>query len=174
MESPVPQAGPGRRWHTREDSGLRLDAEGRLWHDDEPIENARVALAFRQGLERDEQGRYLIRFGWDWAVLRVEDAPYQALGARVEGGRLALQLDDGREVVIGGERLSASAEGVLYASVPGKGGALEARFSRAAQGQLAELLDERDGQLVLRLDGQAHPSGERPPRAQGRGGSSGG
>lgn len=174
MPAPAPEPHPGRRWHTREDSGLRLDAEGRLWHDEEPIENPRVALAFRQGLEREAGGRYLIRFGWDWCVLQVEDAPYQVLGARVDGGKLALRLDDDREVSLDGTGLRASPEGVLYASVPGKGDGLEARFSRAAQGQLAPWLEEDGARLLLRLNDQVHPVGERSLPSQVRGGSSGG
>jgi hypothetical protein len=130
---------------------MRLDAEGRLWHDDELVENARVARAFRQGIERDPSGRYLIRFGWDWCVLAVEDAPFQALGVRSEAGQLILALDDGREVSVGGDALRSSAAGVLYARFPGRGGELEARLSRAAQGQLVPLLDEREGQAFVRL-----------------------
>jgi hypothetical protein len=149
------------RWHTREDSGLRLDAEGRLWHDAEPVENPRVARAFRQGLERDPQGRYLVRFGWDWCVIQVEDAPYQVLGVRPEGGALCLQLDDGREVQVPASALRASEAGVLYAQVPGRGGPLEARFSRAAQGQMAPLLEETDGAVALRLGEGLHPLAAR-------------
>ncbi len=157
MDAPRTHDAPGgRRWHTREDSGLRLDAEGRLWHDGERVENPRVALAFRQGIERDPTGRYLIRFGWDWCVLEVEDAPYQALGVRPEGTQLILALDDGREVGVGGDALRSSAAGVLYARFAGRGGEVEARLSRAAQGQLAPLLDERNGQVMVRLGGQEH------------------
>jgi hypothetical protein len=131
-----------RRWHTREDSGIRLDAEGRFWHDDDLIENPNVLRAFHQGLERDEHGRTLLRFGWDWCVIQVEDTPYQVLGLRIDGEHLLLRLDDGRELTLSSEALSVSVEGVLYARVIGRGGEMEARFSRAAQGQLTELLEE--------------------------------
>ena len=69
-----------KRWHTREDSGIRLDAEGRFWHDDELIENANVSRAFLRGLERAPDGRWMVRFGWDWAFIQIDDAPYQVLG----------------------------------------------------------------------------------------------
>jgi hypothetical protein len=147
------------RWHTREDSGIRLDAEGRFWHDGEPIANANVSRAFHRGLERADDGRWLVRFGWDWAYIQLDDAPYQVLGLAHAPERITLRLDDETEEALLPSTLRASGEGVLYAQV--KAGAAEARFSRAAQGQLADVLDERDGRLVLRLGDATHPIGAR-------------
>lgn len=138
-----------KRWHTREDSGIRLDAEGRFWHDGELIENANVARAFHRGLERAPDGRYLVRFGWDWAYVRVDEAPYQVLGLARDGASVQLRLDDETEEPLDPRSLFVSGAGVLYAKV--KSGQGEARFSRAAQGQLANLLEEREGQLVFTL-----------------------
>ena len=38
------------RWHTREDSGLRIDRQGQWWHDDEKIEHPNIIEAFNRGL----------------------------------------------------------------------------------------------------------------------------
>ncbi|MHB1846032.1 MAG: DUF1285 domain-containing protein [Deltaproteobacteria bacterium] len=133
----------GRR-HTREDSGLRLDREGRFWHDGELVRNARIAEAFHRGLEPGEDGRFVVRFGWDWAFVEVEDAPYQLLGVRPDGGLLVVDLDDGRSERILPTDLRLSEDGILYARV--RSGRCDARFTRAAQGQLAPWLEpEGDG-----------------------------
>ena len=136
-----------KRWHTREDSGIRLDADGRFWHDGELIENANVSRAFHRGLERAPDGRWMVRFGWDWAFIQIDDAPYQVLGISL-GDPIRIRLDDESEEPLDPGSLRASSEGVLYARV--KQGA-DARLSRAAQGQLAPLLHERAGKLVLRM-----------------------
>ena len=133
-----------KRWHTREDSGIRLDAEGRFWHDGEPISNANVARAFHRGLKRFHDGRFIVTFGWDHAFIQVDDAPYQVLGL-APGSVITLRLDDETEEPLDPASLCASPEGVVYARV--KQGSAETRFSRAAQGQLAAFLVERDGQL---------------------------
>ena len=159
-----------KRWHTREDSGIRLDAEGGFWHDGERIENTNVSRAFHRGLERAPDGRWMVRFGWDWAYIQVDDAPYQVLGLSMDGARIQLRLDDETEEPLDPSTLATSDEGVLYAQV--KQGA-EARLSRAAQGQLADALEERDGRLVLRLGARAfevgvrNPSPAPPPRGRG-------
>lgn len=150
---------PGARWHTREDSGLRLDADGQLWHDDARIENANVARAFHRGLERAPDGRYLIRFGHDWAFIEVDDAPYQVLGLSISDEAVTLRLDDETEVALDPGALSVSEAGVLYAVVRGD---CEARFSRAAQGQLGPLLEALGGAWVLRMGGAAFAVGARP------------
>ncbi|MBS2030036.1 MAG: DUF1285 domain-containing protein [Deltaproteobacteria bacterium] len=142
-----------KRWHTREDSGIRLDAEGQFWHDDEPIENANVSRAFHRGLKRAPDGKWIVTFGWDWAYIQVDDAPYQVLGISL-GDPIQLRLDDETEEPLDPATLRASAEGVLYARVKHGG---DARLSRAAQGQLAPLLHERDGKLLLKLGEREFP-----------------
>lgn len=160
-----------KKWHTREDSGIRLDAEGRFWHDGGLVENQNVARAFHRGLERAPDGRYLVRFGWDWAYLAVDEAPYQVLGLARDAARITLRLDDETEEPLDPTTLFVSEAGVLYARV--KAGQGEARFSRAAQGQLADLLEERAGRLVFTWGELPIPSRapERVPPPAGAPGS---
>lgn len=147
----------GKRWHTREDSGIRLDAQGRFWHDGVLVENANVARAFHRGLVKDGE-RYLIRFGPDWCVVQVDDAPFQVEGLALEGGRVLLRLDDETTEPLDPATLCLGDE-ALYARV--RAGSCEARFSRAAQGQLAPWLEETASGVVLRLDGRVHPVAAR-------------
>lgn len=146
-----------RRLHTREDSGIHLDREGRWFHDGEEIDHPRVVRAWNQGIERAPDGRYILRFGWDWCYFTVEDAPLQVTGLRLEDAEVVLQLSSGAVEPLDPHTLTEEA-GVLYCTTRS---GLEARFGRAAQGELATLLDERDGQPVLTIAGAVYPIGTR-------------
>ncbi|WP_370458989.1 DUF1285 domain-containing protein [Aggregicoccus sp. 17bor-14] len=141
---------PGKRWHTREDSGIRLDRALRWWHDDEPIEHPRIVELFNTSLGLDETGRYVLRIGQDWCVVQVEDAAFEVRAVDVTGdGRVSVRLSDRTAEALAPESLAPGADGVLTCRV--KGGQARARFSRDAQYQLGLLLEEGpDGALGLR------------------------
>lgn len=148
------------RLHTREDSGLRIDAEGRFFHDDVEIEHPSVLRAFRQGLERTAEGQHLVRFGWDWAHVQVEDAPLLVRSLTPTADSLDLELEDGRTFSLPPSALSHSEAGFLYVRLREDG--LEARLSRAAAAQLADALEEGDGGgFVLRLTSGLSPIARR-------------
>lgn len=158
---------PGERRHTRVRSGLVLAADGRFLHDGTPIEHPGIERAFHRGLERAPDGRYLLRFGDDWAYVTVQDAPYQVRRALPREGAVWLDLDDGSTEPLAPATLAASADGVLYARVKGDH---RARFSRQAQADLLPLLAERDGRPALVLPGGVFPvggdPGSPPPRPE--------
>lgn len=137
----------GKRWHTREDSGIRLDAQLRWWHDDELVEHPRIIEAFNQGLIVAEDGRFQLRFGDDWCVVAVEDAAYEVRTLEAGGNGLLLLLSDRTSEPLDPATLAEGAEGGLSCQV--KQGRAKARFSRAAQAQLGSFLTERDGRWVL-------------------------
>src|SRR5258708_11271258 len=58
----------------REESGLRLDKEGRFWHRGGLVEHARTVAVLHQGVHRAADGRWATRIGKDWAYLEVEAA----------------------------------------------------------------------------------------------------
>lgn len=150
----------GRR-HTREDSGLVLDRQGRWLHDGIPVEHPRIVEVFSHGLERDPQGRYVLRVGADWCFVTVEDAATQVISARVEegGGEVGLVLSNGRAEILRPGTL-AQRGGVLYCETETR---LLARFTSVAQSALAPLLDERPGGYVLLVAGTEHPIASLPP-----------
>jgi len=138
-----------KRWHTREESGIRLDRQGRWWHDDERVEHPRIVEAFDRGLEPTDDGRYRLVFGHDWCFVTVEGEAYRVTGLTLEhDGPPALTLSDGSSEVLDPASLTADAEGVLSCGV--KTGRARARFSRTEQAALGELLEESDGKLWLR------------------------
>jgi uncharacterized protein len=146
---------PGKRWHTREDSGIRLDARLRWWHDDEPIVHPRIIELFNSSLVLDDTGRYQLQIGADWCYVQVEDAAYEVRTVDVSPEeRVSVRLSDRSAEALDPSTLGVDPEGVVTCRV--KGGRARARFSRDAQYQLGELLEQDvQGRLVLR-------AGQRP------------
>jgi hypothetical protein len=140
----------GKRWHTREDSGIRLDVALRWWHDDEPIEHPRIIELFNSSLVLDEEGRYQLRIGKDWCYVQVEDAAYEVRTVDVTPEeRLSVRLSDRTAEALDLDTLTVGADGILTCRV--KGSRAKARFSRDAQFQLGELLEQDEsGRLFLR------------------------
>ncbi|HVE87477.1 MAG TPA: DUF1285 domain-containing protein [Myxococcales bacterium] len=138
------------RLHTREDSGIRLDRQLRWWHDGELIEHPNIIRAFNSGLEPTDDGRFILRFGWDWCYVQVEDAAYAvtAVDATADGDGLSVRLSDGTA-----ERLEPGTvrveDGVLTCRV--KRERAKARFSRDAQYALGQLLEPAGAGVILRV-----------------------
>lgn len=141
------------RWHTREDSGIRLDRGFRWWHDGERIDHPKIVEAFNRGVRVDEQGRVTLHFGDDWCVIEVEDAPYQVLAVDdADGGRASVRLSDRTAEILDTHALQVDDDGVV--SVKVKNGLARARFGRDAQFQLGERLVLDAGQVFLETAGQ--------------------
>ncbi len=145
-----------RRWHTREDSGIRLDRQLRWWHDDEPVEHPRVVEAFNRGLKVTDDGRYKLEIGDDWCFVTVQEAAFGVVAFDVsEDGVASVRLSDRTAEALDVASLKVGADGVLMAKV--KGGKALARFSRDAQFALGQHLNESDGRLTFSLNGRQWP-----------------
>jgi hypothetical protein len=146
---------PAPEGRSRE-SSIRLDAEGRFWHDGVPIEHAGMARAFASWIARHpDDGRFILSNGYDWSYFQVEDVPFFVLGLVEEGGRLWLALSDGSESALEPETLESGARGALYTRV--KAGKFRARFTQAAQTALAPWLGSAEnGELFLEIAGFRH------------------
>jgi hypothetical protein len=146
----------GKRWHTREDSGLRLDRELRWWHDDERIEHPRIVELFNSSLGLDDSGRFVLRIGNDWARVSVEDAAYEVRTVDVSPeDRLSVRLSDRTAELLDPATLSMDPDGVITCQV--KERRAKARFSRDAQFQLGALLAPSDGGVVLEVGARREP-----------------
>ena len=142
-----------KRWHTREDSGLRLDKEGRWWHDDELVEHPKVIEAFNRGLSRADDGRYRLDFGSDWCFVQVDDCAFRVLV--VDGDAqtgLSVRLSDRTSERLNLESLEIDEEGILRCVV--KGGRAKARFSREAQAAMGPFLEEENDAFFVRWGSQ--------------------
>lgn len=146
----------GKRWHTREDSGLVLDRRLRWWHDGEPFENAKLIELFNISLAIADDGRFVVRIGADWAYVAVEDAAYEVRTVDVsEGDRLSVRLSDRTADLLDVASLEVDDEGVLTCRV--KGGRAKARFSRDAQVQLGAHLEPEGEGVVLVVGARREP-----------------
>ena len=122
----------------RERSGLSIDLEGRFLHRGLPILHARTLEVLWRSLERQPDGRYLVRVGRESGWVRLEDSPYAVRGVRLDG-EPRLFLSDGSEELLRPETLSVGPDGVLRCLVKGDH---RARFARSAQVVLGLALEE--------------------------------
>jgi hypothetical protein len=144
---------PAPEGRSRE-STIRLDAEGRFFHDAELVTHPRLAAAMHTWIARHpDDGRYILNNGYDWTYFTVDDAPYTVKGVRRAGEGLPRTT-----------RIAAADDpsaGALYARVKAAafGGPFEARFTRHAQAGLAPLLVESAGAPAVVVNGKAVPIG---------------
>ncbi len=159
---------PAPEGRSRE-STIRLDAQGRFWHEGVRVEHAGLAAGLHSWICRHpDDGRYILTNGYDWTYFAVEDAPYVVQALRIEPEQIVLLLSDGTECVWAVESTRVGTDGALYATVKtdARGGPYEAKFSPHAQGSLGPVLvDSEEGGLPLvRVGGHARTVGPGVPR----------
>ncbi|HEY1694049.1 MAG TPA: hypothetical protein VGG39_17900 [Polyangiaceae bacterium] len=145
------------------ESTLRLDAQGRFWHEERLVEHAGLTAGLHGWISRHpDDGRYILSNGYDWTYFTVDDAPYFVRSVRVEPQCVVLVLSDRTEEVWTPETSRIGQDGALYARVkPGaRGGPFEAKFTPHAQASLAPALvddpDAPDGTPAVRLADGVH------------------
>lgn len=134
---------PAPEGRSRE-STIRLDREGRFFHDDAPVEHPKLRDALHTWIARHpDDGRYILTNGYDWTYFVVEDVPYFVRSVRDEGGDAILALSDGTDEPLDPSTLSANERGELYMKVKAtaKGGPFDAKMTRHAQTQLGPFLE---------------------------------
>ena len=142
---------PAPEGQSRE-STIRLDREGRFFHDGAPVEHARLADAMHGWIARHpDDGRYILTNGYDWTYFAVDDAPFIVRACEVdEAHRVTLTLSNGDRAPLDPTTLTEGEDGALYAEVDVRGGRYDARFSRFAQAGLAPALAEEAGRVGVR------------------------
>ena len=150
------------------ESTLRLDRQGRFWHDGERVEHAGLAAALRSWIARHpDDGRYILTNGYDWTYFTVEDAPYSVVSLRIEPFRVILHLDDGTEEPWHPESTRIGADDALYARVKrdARGGPFEAKFTPHAQASLEPVLvaSAEGDHPAARIGQDVHAIGAKKP-----------
>lgn len=143
------------------ESTIRLDENGKFFHEDERVEHPGLEAAMHTWISRHpDDGRFILTNGYDWTYFTVADVPYFVRGLRIERDGVVLRLSDGteerwnpRETRIGNDRVYTRVKRSV------EGAPLEARFDRHAQTALGEVLEERDGAVVARVAGELVPLG---------------
>lgn len=136
---------------------IHRDAEGRWFHDGEPLEHVNLTRAFDSWVELADDGRYCLKNDINWAYITLEGSAHFVRSARVADDGVWLSLSNGTQELLVGASLRQNDSDVLYCNVCE--GRLTARFDRHAATQLAELLGEDDGGVYVAIGGVRH----RPP-----------
>ena len=139
---------PAPEGRSRE-STIRLDPEGRFFHDGEPVTHRPMARAFASWIARHpDDGRFILTNGYDWTYFTVEGAPYFVESVHDGKDGPVLALFDGSEEPLDPGTLRLDGDGIFWTTV--KSGAFDARFSRSAQLALSPWLEqEGDGGVSL-------------------------
>jgi hypothetical protein len=116
---------------------LRVDVDGEWFDGDVQITHPGILANLRGNLRKDADGYFIqtrVRI-----PVRVDDVPWVVTRLERRGDRLHAILNDGSDEVVDPASVRLGAGEVPYCAV--KGGAFEARLSRAATFQLWELAD---------------------------------
>ncbi|MCB0218195.1 MAG: DUF1285 domain-containing protein [Chrysiogenetes bacterium] len=148
---------------------ISMDKECNWFYDGRPILHAKTLKVLNESMSRNDEGKLIVTIGNAWSYVHCEDAPYGVRAVRdvVEGGALVgldLILTDQSTERLDPATLAVGEGNVLYCRV--KNGKEEARFFRPAYYQLTQHLDEKDGEIVLRLGANSSPFGKREKPVQ--------
>ena len=140
------------------ESTIRLDGEGRFFHEGALVEHPGLAAAMHTWIRRHpDDGRFILSNGYDWTYFTVLDAPFSVRHVAEQDGRLWLDLSDGTREAWDPASSRVGGDGALYARLErsGKGDALlfEAKFTRHAQAELAPYLVESAGEAAVKVPG---------------------
>lgn len=143
---------------------ISMDKECNWFYDGRPITHEKTLIALNQSMERNDEGRLIVKMGKAWSYVHCEDAPYGVRAVREvkEGGKtvgLDLLLTDESTERLDPSTLAIGEANVLYCRV--KDGREEARFFRPAYYQLAAHLAGDEDDPVLELGEKTWPFGER-------------
>lgn len=145
---------------------LRMSASGELRFDDEPVTHPRVRQALRGGLDLSDAGEPVVWLGDQWCYLTVDDCPLRATAVLRRDDDLHMRLDDGRELPLSLDTLWDEPGRGLRARAPSQptGRGLAVRFTNQAQMDLAEWLDDSEGDdAVLVLGSHRWAIPKQPP-----------
>lgn len=145
-------------------SGIKLDREGRFWHEGSEVTHFGLRDALWRWLDRDPDGRYVLRIDPErFVYIEVEEAPFVVRSLRwvtgePSGGaaiddRAFVVLSDGTEEELDASTVRLGAGGAGFCLV--KSGRMEARLAMAAWSALGDHLRDEGG--VIWLDAHGGP-----------------
>jgi uncharacterized protein len=148
---------PVEQWHPAHEGriDIRIDADGRWWHEGGEITRPAMVRAFSRLLRRESDGGYVLVTPGEKLAITVEDAPLIAVEARIDGDsdarQIVFRLNSDLMVPLDAAHplsLRAGPAGTLpYLHVSGPDDRrVEAKLARSVWYQLAELADD-DGHI---------------------------
>lgn len=133
---------PVERWNPSHcgPSGMRIDREGRWWHDGRRIEREALVRLFASVLRREDDGRHVLVTPVEKLDIEVELAALRITAMSREGSdeaqRLAFQVNDGNALILDVDHTLRFVDDLPLVRVRG---GLEASFERPVWYELAEL-----------------------------------
>ncbi len=145
---------------------IRIDKEGRWYHEGREMLRRDLVRLFYAHLEKGSAGGYLIHWQGERCTVEVEDTAHvvwrvdpQSVGCAGGKERFSLGLSDDTQEDLAPETLTVAPDHVLYCRV--KNGLFPARFSRRAYYQLTKYVEEEAGLFFLPLNGRRFPLAPR-------------
>ncbi len=141
---------PAPEGRSRE-STIRLDGEGRFFHDEALVEHPKLRDALHTWIARHpDDGRFILTNGYDWTYFTVDDVPYFVRSIREEAGDAVALLSDATEEPLDPTTAHLNERGELYVKVKpdALGGPFDAKMTRFAQGQLGPFLEDAGAETV--------------------------
>ncbi|MBW2610498.1 MAG: DUF1285 domain-containing protein [Deltaproteobacteria bacterium] len=137
---------------------IHIDKEGKWFHEGSEMIHREFIRLFYQHMELDSLDRYIINYRGERCYVEVEDTAFIVtrveLKDHADNSRFVLYLSDDSQEGLLPDTLYVGKDNVLYCRVKDRG--FPARFSRAAYYQLAEYLEEEDGDYYLSMNGEKH------------------
>jgi uncharacterized protein len=138
---------------------IRRSADGKWFHDGDPIDNDKLSRAFDRWIERAEDGRWCLKNDINWAYFQLEGAPFFVRSVKLDGQRAQLLLSNDNWAPLDFRSLREGPDSALYCDLePGTA----ARFDSHAAVQLGALLEEDERGPYFPQDGER----VRPPRLE--------
>ena len=134
---------------------LRIDLSGDWYDEGIQVTHPGILANLRENLKKDSGGYFIqtrVRI-----PVKVDDVPWVVARIERRGEGLHVVLNDGSDERVDPATVRLGRDDVPYCAV--KGGAFEARLSRAATFQLLALAeyDEASGRGALRVGGREYP-----------------
>ncbi len=146
---------------------IARDAQGRWFHDGQPLEHANLVRSFEGWIERADDGRYCLKNDINWAYFTLDGPPYFVRAVHIDGKDVRVTLSGGAEEALDLGSLRQGKDGALYCDV--RGGTLTARFDRHVQAQLEAHVHEDIEGVYLALGGRkVRPRVVSDPLIEGR------
>lgn len=141
-------------------TGIRLDREGRFWHEGGEVTHQRFRMTLLRWLDLLPDGRPILRLDEErYAYVDVDDALLIVTAMRWLNDRAYLTLNDGTEEELSYDSLSQASDHTLYCLV--RNGRLPARVATQAYYRLADRIEEADQGFVLNANGALHTIASR-------------
>lgn len=137
-------------------TGIRLDREGRFWHEGAEITHQRFRKTLLRWLDLLPDGRVILRLDQNrYAYVEVDDALLLVTSLRWQDDRAYLKLNDDSEEELSYDNISQAQDHSLYCRV--RGARLLARLTTPAYYELAKRIEEQADSFVLNAAGALHP-----------------